>query len=297
VITLKAVMLACSAAYACLNFHLVARLFSRRVAWIATAFLIAGPPSLVVWTLSGSADIVMTLLAGASLLLGFTAWQRTGSRAGLMLAAASLGFGLWIQQYILYYVAALAVASIDWSPEGRARLRALAWGADLPPSMRIAIRFVAAAGLSTSHSASWPSSAWGLPSPVRRARHRRGPAENVVDRGRPPVDRSGRVDIGGWCARTWPRGLRRLWRSWPAGRPRSQDDCCRTSRGAEGAHGPGPASHRSSGIHPRALPVLFGFRSPATEWLAVPASAAVIIVAAVAISARADCRLPCLRGS
>src|SRR4249920_2203758 len=85
VITLKAVTLACSAAYACLNFDLVSRLFSRRVAWIATAFLIAGPPSLVLWTLSGSADIVMTLLAGASLLLGFTAWQQTGSRAGLML--------------------------------------------------------------------------------------------------------------------------------------------------------------------------------------------------------------------
>ena len=33
-----------------------------------------------------------------------------------------------------------------------------------------------------------------------------------------------------------------------------------------------------------ALPVLFGFRSPATEWLAVPASAAVIIAGAVAIS-------------
>ena len=63
----------------------------------------------MLWTLSGSADIVMTFLAGTSLLLGFSAWQRTGSRAGLMLAAASLGFGLWIQQYILYYVAALAV--------------------------------------------------------------------------------------------------------------------------------------------------------------------------------------------
>src|SRR3954467_4455659 len=47
VMTLKAVTLACAALYACLNFHLVARLFSRRVAWIATALLIAGPPSLV----------------------------------------------------------------------------------------------------------------------------------------------------------------------------------------------------------------------------------------------------------
>src|SRR4051794_25380524 len=145
VVTLKAVTLACAALYASLNFHLAARLFSRRVAWIATGFLIAGPPSLVLWTLSGSADIVMTFLAGTALLLGVTAWQRTGSRAGLMLAAASLGFGLWIQQYILYYVAALAVASIDWRPEGRARMASLVRGDDLPPPTRVAVRIVAAA--------------------------------------------------------------------------------------------------------------------------------------------------------
>ena len=145
VMTLKAVTLACAAVYACLNFQLVARLFSRRVAWIATGLLIAGPPSLVLWTLSGSADIVMTFLAGTALLLGVTAWQRTRSRAGLMLAAASLGFGLWVQQYILYYVAALAVASIDWGPEGRARLASLARGDDLPPPIRFAVRIVAAA--------------------------------------------------------------------------------------------------------------------------------------------------------
>ena len=177
VITLKAVTLACSAVYACLNFHLVARLFSRRVAWIATVFLIAGPPSLVLWTLSGSADIVMTFLAGTSLLLGFTAWQRSGSRAGLMLAAASLGFGLWIQQYILYYGAALAVASIDWSPAGRARLRALAWGADLPPSIRFAVRIVAAAGfvyvglgLMAFLGLGFAVTPFGVPSPSRTRR-------------------------------------------------------------------------------------------------------------------------------
>ena len=128
VIALKAVTLACCAVYACLNFSLLTRLFSRRLAWIATAFLIAGPPSLVQWTLSGSAEIVMTFLAGTAMLLGLVAWKRTGSRAGLVTAAASLGFGLWIQQFILYYVAAIAVAAIDWTPQGRARLRALAGG-------------------------------------------------------------------------------------------------------------------------------------------------------------------------
>src|SRR5262245_43758771 len=119
IVALKAVTLACFAAYACLNLKLLTRLFSRRIAWIATAFLIAGPPSLVLWTLGGSAEMVMTCLAGTSLLLGLTVWHQTESRAGLVAAAASLGFGLWIQQYILYYVAAIAVAGVISSPQAR----------------------------------------------------------------------------------------------------------------------------------------------------------------------------------
>jgi|KBSMisStaDraftv2_1062788.scaffolds.fasta_scaffold25556_1 4-amino-4-deoxy-L-arabinose transferase-like glycosyltransferase len=147
VIALKAVTLACFVLYACLNFRLLAQCFSRRVAWIATAFVIAGPPTLVLWSLSASADIVMTLLAGTSLLLGFAAWRRSGSRTGLIAAAASLGFGLWIQQYILYYVAAIAVAAVDWTPAGRARLRELGAGAGLPAWLRFAIHLFAAAAL------------------------------------------------------------------------------------------------------------------------------------------------------
>src|SRR5262249_26479881 len=61
VLALKAVTLACFVAFLCLNFTLVERMCSRRIAWITTAFLIVGPPSLVLWTLSGSAEIVMTL--------------------------------------------------------------------------------------------------------------------------------------------------------------------------------------------------------------------------------------------
>src|SRR5262252_3654365 len=73
---LKAVTLACFVVFLCLNFVLLDRLFSRRIAWMATAFLIAGPPTLVLWTLSGSAEIVMTFLAGAVLLLAIERWLR-----------------------------------------------------------------------------------------------------------------------------------------------------------------------------------------------------------------------------
>src|SRR5262245_28771026 len=109
VVALKAVTLAVFVVFLCLNFKLVERVFSRGIAWMATAFFIIGPPSLVLWTLSASAEIVMTMLAGTVMLLGVVSWQRTGSRSALLVAAAAAGFGLWIQLYILYYVVALLV--------------------------------------------------------------------------------------------------------------------------------------------------------------------------------------------
>ncbi|HXD75937.1 MAG TPA: hypothetical protein VN628_19465 [Vicinamibacterales bacterium] len=120
VIALKAVTLACFVVFLCLNVRLLERVFSRRVAWIATALFIAGPPSLVLWTLSGSAEIVMTFLVGT---IGLLAIERARSapnapvapaaplKGALYTAALALGLGFWIQQYILYYVASLAVAA------------------------------------------------------------------------------------------------------------------------------------------------------------------------------------------
>ena len=111
VVALKAVTLACFVVFLCLNFRLVERVCSRSIAWIATAFFIAGPPSLVLWTLSGSAEIVMTLVCGAVLLLAVDGWRRSSSPRALVLAGVALGLGLWVQQYILYYVVALALAA------------------------------------------------------------------------------------------------------------------------------------------------------------------------------------------
>jgi hypothetical protein len=287
VITLKAVTLACSAAYACLNFDLVSRLFSRRVAWIATAFLIAGPPSLVLWTLSGSADIVMTFLAGTSLLLGFTAWQRSGSRAGLMLAAASLGFGLWIQQYILYYGAALAVSSVDWSAEGRARLRALAWGADMPLSMRFAVRIVAAAGfayvglgLMAFIGLGFAVSPFGVPVTVADPQKMWWIAVALL-----LIAAASSTAARLVRAHTWPAWLAPALAFLAGWAPAIAGHFLSDGPGAPRARmdlaGLAITLPEFTSV---ALPVLLGFRSPATEWLAVPGWTAMVIVVTVAIS-------------
>jgi len=104
VVALRSVTLACFVVFLGLNFALLNRVFSRRIAWITTAFLIAGPPTLVMWTLSASAEIVMTLFAGVVLLIAI---ERRPPF--LLVAAAAVGFGLWVQQYILYYIASLVV--------------------------------------------------------------------------------------------------------------------------------------------------------------------------------------------
>ena len=57
VVALKSVTLGCFALFVCLQFVLVERLFSRAIAWMATAFLVIGPPSLVYWSPAASAEI------------------------------------------------------------------------------------------------------------------------------------------------------------------------------------------------------------------------------------------------
>ena len=120
VIPLKAVTLACFVVFLCLNFRLLERMFSPRIAWIATAFFIAGPPSLVFWTLSGSAEMEMTWVAGSILLLGVE--KRSPVAAGL-----ALGLGLWVQQYILFYVVALAITIAIQSPDLLRALKPRSW--------------------------------------------------------------------------------------------------------------------------------------------------------------------------
>ena len=144
VVALKATTLACFALAVCLQFLLVARMFSHRVAWMATALLVVGPPSLVLWTLSANPEVVLTLLAGAAMGLALLEWERSGSRLSLAIAAGAVGFGLWVHQYILYYVVALAAYAMWTSAALRTRLREIAAGHGLPLWLRVATAAVGA---------------------------------------------------------------------------------------------------------------------------------------------------------
>jgi hypothetical protein len=146
VIALKSVTLACYAVFVCLQFVLVTRLFSRGIAWLATAFLIAGPPSLVFWSLSASAEVVMTMLAGTAMCLGVDVWRRTGSRTAFAAAAVSAGFGLWVHQYILYYWIALGMAVWHWLPQRHRILRDLLANREGPGWLRLTIGLLAVVG-------------------------------------------------------------------------------------------------------------------------------------------------------
>jgi hypothetical protein len=204
-----------------------------------------------------------------------------------MLAAASLGFGLWIQQYILYYVAALGVASIDWSPEGRTRLRTLAWGGDLPTSVRIAIRIVAAAGfiyiglgLMAFVGLGFAVTPFAVPVTVADPQKMWWIAAGLL-----LIAAAVSIVARLVRAHTWPAWLApalAFLAGWaPAVAGRLLSDGPGAPRARMDLAGLVTALPEFTSV---ALPVLFGFRSPATEWLAVPASAAVVIVAAVAIS-------------
>lgn len=142
-----ALTLACFALFVCLQYVLVERLFSRAIAWMATAFLILGPPSLVLWSLSASAEVVMTLLAGTIMCLGIDIWRRTGRRAAFAAACAAAAFGLWMHGYIIYYWIALGLAILHALPQRRKLLGHLAAAREIPTWLRLltAVLAVAAA--------------------------------------------------------------------------------------------------------------------------------------------------------
>jgi hypothetical protein len=142
VIALKAATLGCFVIFGCLQFLLIRMLFSARVAWMTTAFVVFGPPSLVLWSLSANGEVVMTFVAGALMGLALVHWQRSRSPVALATAAAAVGFGLWVQQYILYYVVALAIVGVLMIPERWIWLRALIAGDELPAWVRLSTQAV-----------------------------------------------------------------------------------------------------------------------------------------------------------
>jgi len=137
VIALKSVTLACFALFVCLQYVLVERLFSRAIAWMATAFLVLCPPAFVRWSLSANAEVVMTLLSGTVMCLGIDIWRRTGSRGAFLAASAAAGFGLWVHQYIIYYWVALGLAIFHWLPQRRRILRLVLAARESPRWLRL----------------------------------------------------------------------------------------------------------------------------------------------------------------
>jgi len=147
VVALKAATLACFVVFVCLQFLLIDAMFSSRIAWMSTAFLIAGPPALVLWSLSANAEIVLTLLAGTVLMLARVRWEKARGRGAVAVGAAAVGFGLWVHQYILYYVVALTVCVLATSPRARGWWRALIAGHGQPTWIRTVTSLIFVIGL------------------------------------------------------------------------------------------------------------------------------------------------------
>jgi hypothetical protein len=282
VVALKAVTLACFVAFVCLNFILLSRACSRRVAWMATSLFVVCPGSLVYWSLSGSAEIVMTMVAGAVLCLGVHAWRRSGSSAGLIVAAVALGFGLWVQQYIVYYVVALALAALVDAPEWRKWAGEALAGRALPDWLRVARGGVAAVaalyftfGLvafvgggfevdvsGVRISATHPQKMWWIS--------------------------AGFLALAGLA--TFVLDLRRINPSVVAAFLIGYSPAI---VGQFTAHGFGASMRRTDldglvasmgSIVGDVVPMLFGFKSPTTAWLGVPAASALLVAAVVALS-------------
>jgi hypothetical protein len=116
-VSLKAVTLGCFVAAVLAQFVLARRLFGAEVAWTASVFLIAGPPALVHWSLSANAEMVWTLVAGAIIWSAWVAWRRSGSVPALVTATIAAGFGLWVHDYVIYYLTAIAVVELLDQPQ------------------------------------------------------------------------------------------------------------------------------------------------------------------------------------
>jgi len=286
VVALKAVTLACFVLFVCLQFVLIETLFSRSIAWVSTAFVILGPPSLVLWSLSGNAEVVMTLVAGAVATLALENWKRSRSVLALAIAAAAIGFGLWVQQYIIYYVVALAIVAIQTLPDRRAQLRALIAADGLPPWLGVCthILLAIAAAYITLGAVAFATGGFdinvgriviGLRSPQKLWRI--GAAilplyglTQVVGRLAQPGRRVRRpaalAALAGFLVGYSPALLHAR-----VSAPIARMDIY----GLKAAGAP---------IVQQVLPIVIGLRSPTTEWLSVPRWFAVVIVAVVAVS-------------
>jgi hypothetical protein len=115
---LKAVTLAIFTLFVVALYRLTERIHSRQAALAASAIAIVGPPSLVYWSLAGTAEIAITLLLG-TLLLHTVSISPPRTRhfvtGGLLVGAM-----LWVHLYVAYYLGPLVV----WWLAGKERTAA-----------------------------------------------------------------------------------------------------------------------------------------------------------------------------
>ena len=288
VVALKAATLACFMAFVCLQFALVQRLSSARIAWLTTGFLIVGPPSLVLWTLSANAEVVMTLLAGAVLGHGLERWRRTGSLTALTVAGVAIGFAFWVQQYIVYYLVSLGVVGFLALPEKRARARAFLAAAAAPRWARVALHMILAAatvymllGAVAFLTGGFDVSITGVPIGARNPQKlwRIGAGFLLVYL----VARVIRL-----MATDHARQLRREVAAAGAGVLIGYLPALLALQGGGSAPMGRTDIQRlravSAAIAQEVVPIVLGFRSPTTEWLAVSGWFAVLIILTVMVS-------------
>jgi hypothetical protein len=105
---LKGVTLVFFAAFVALNFILLDKVASRWLAVASSLLLIAAPPALVFWSLDASAEYVLIMLLGTTLLL--LCWRFTEPGASLegtpylLAIGLVIGAGLWVHQLFVVYL-------------------------------------------------------------------------------------------------------------------------------------------------------------------------------------------------
>jgi len=274
VVALKGVTLLCFVAFVCVQFVLVDRLFSRGVAWLGTAFLVVCPPSFVLWSLSANAEIVMTLLAGTVMCLGVDVWRRTGSRAALIAAAAAAGFGLWVQQFIIYYLVALALALAHGLPRRRELLLHVVSLGNMPPWLR-RLTYVLATGALlyvmlgavAFATGGFDVILGGVPIAVHHAQKLWNIAATIVGVWGAARAVSIAVHHPAWRPLIVPTVLAFVAGYAPA-------LAARAASGGSAPIGHADLAGVAASLSPVAreiVPIVFGFRSPTTGWLGLPA--------------------------
>jgi hypothetical protein len=142
---LKSVTLAFFAAFVALQFVLLDKTAGRWLAIAASLLLIACSPALVFWSLDASAEYVLIMLLGTSLLLLCLRYEERRSSTIALCIGGVVGVGLWVQPLFLVYALPVGLVAFLrtkwWAERGPSVLtRELVSSPDRSAAARLAIR-------------------------------------------------------------------------------------------------------------------------------------------------------------